>query len=91
MRYTNEVLGAVKDLRDEQSALGAETFTETNDLIAGSLAYVGRAAAGVRRNERSGDDPLDMLLKGISLLVNAAENMMDEQDSANDGPEPPSL
>lgn len=53
-------------------------FNSTNDYLAYATAYMGRAAAGVYRNDRDGYGPLArraMLIKAAGLLLRAASEM----------------
>lgn len=50
-----------------------EAHNSRNDRIAVALAYLGRASAGVIRNEREGHDPKAMLVKAAAVLVAAIE------------------
>ena len=71
---TADALAAVAAERERQKAAGTDgALTSRNDLIACALAYLGRAAAGVLRNEREGHDPAEMLVKAAAVLVDAVE------------------
>lgn len=46
-----------------------------NDWVGAAVAYIGRAADRVPRNEREGHNPREMLIKAAAILVAAIEDM----------------
>lgn len=76
--YTTKVLDDVRSEIDRQAEIGTRgVLAATNDLLATAMAYLGRAAEGVRRNE---DDSEEMVMKGISVLVDLAARLKAEKN-----------
>lgn len=74
MTTTDQAISLVSDERQRQKDIGTDgQILDRNGLIAASLAYLGRASEGVRRNESEGHDPKEMLVKAAAVIVDAIE------------------
>lgn len=70
---THDALTSIAVEREAQRGDTDGLLTSRNDLICVALAYLGRAASGVRRNECAGLDPAEMLRKAGAVIVAALE------------------